>query len=159
MEPLQIAIIGLGGFAGSHHSAVRGLEAEGKCRLICTCDPNPAAFEQQMRDWDFAGRGVRVFDNYVSMLDGCASELDAVTIATPVPLHSEMHRACVERGLPVYLEKPPTLHPDFNIYHCIVRDPNGYLIEIQRFLDPAWPAPMVAPEGGAYGAPAIPGRA
>ncbi len=109
MEPLQIAIIGLGGFAGSHHSAVRGLEAEGKCRLICTCDPNPAAFEQQMRDWDFAGRGVRVFDNYVSMLDGCASELDAVTIATPVPLHSEMHRACVERGLPVYLEKPPTL--------------------------------------------------
>ena len=109
MEPLQIAIIGLGGFAGSHHSAVRGLEAEGKCRLTCTCDPNPAAFEQQMLDWDFAGRGVRVFDNYLEMLESCGGELDVVTIPTPVPLHSAMHRACVERGLAVYLEKPPTL--------------------------------------------------
>ena len=38
----------------------------------------------------------------------------------------------------VRFEKPPTLNPDYNIYHCFLRDPNGYLIEIQRFLDPAW---------------------
>ncbi len=38
-------------------------------------------------------------------------------------------------------EKPPTLNPDYNIYHCFLRDPNGYLIEIQRFLDPSWPSP------------------
>ena len=25
-----------------------------------------------------------------------------------------------------------------HIYHCFLRDPNGYLIEIQRFLNPAW---------------------
>jgi hypothetical protein len=30
-----------------------------------------------------------------------------------------------------------------NIYHCFLRDPNGYLIEIQRFLDPAWPRPTL----------------
>jgi catechol 2,3-dioxygenase-like lactoylglutathione lyase family enzyme len=41
----------------------------------------------------------------------------------------------------VDFEKPPTLNPDYNIYHCFLRDPNGYLIEIQRFLDPAWPSP------------------
>lgn len=35
-------------------------------------------------------------------------------------------------------EKPPTRNPDYDIYHCFLRDPNGYLIEIQRFLDPAW---------------------
>ena len=35
-------------------------------------------------------------------------------------------------------EKPPGLNPKYNIYHCFVRDPNGYLIEIQRFLDSAW---------------------
>ncbi len=41
----------------------------------------------------------------------------------------------------VTLEKTPQLNPTYNIYHCFVRDPNGYLIEIQHFLDPAWPAP------------------
>lgn len=39
----------------------------------------------------------------------------------------------------VVFEKPPTLNEKFNIYHCFLRDPNGYLLEIQRFLDPAWP--------------------
>ncbi len=43
------------------------------------------------------------------------------------------------RAQNVVFEKPPALNPRFNIYHCLVRDPNGYLIEIQQFLDPAWP--------------------
>jgi catechol 2,3-dioxygenase-like lactoylglutathione lyase family enzyme len=41
----------------------------------------------------------------------------------------------------IAFEKTPALNPKFNIYHCFLRDPNGYLIEIQRFLDPAWPRP------------------
>ena len=41
----------------------------------------------------------------------------------------------------VAFEKTPTLNPDYRIYHCFLRDPNGYLIEIQRFEDPRWPAP------------------
>ena len=41
----------------------------------------------------------------------------------------------------VAFEKPPALNPTYNIYHCFLRDPNGYLLEIQRFLDPAWPRP------------------
>lgn len=36
----------------------------------------------------------------------------------------------------VVLDKPPQVNPRFHIYHCFVRDPNGYLIEIQRFLHP-----------------------
>lgn len=36
-----------------------------------------------------------------------------------------------ERG--VEFEKPPTLNEKYKIYHCFLRDPNGYLIEIQRF--------------------------
>jgi catechol 2,3-dioxygenase-like lactoylglutathione lyase family enzyme len=38
------------------------------------------------------------------------------------------------------IEKPPTHNARFNIYHLFLRDPNGYLIEIQQFLDPAWPS-------------------
>jgi catechol 2,3-dioxygenase-like lactoylglutathione lyase family enzyme len=44
----------------------------------------------------------------------------------------------------VVFEKTPALNPAYNIYHCFLRDPNGYLLEIQRFLDPAWPAPTAA---------------
>ena len=36
----------------------------------------------------------------------------------------------------VVFEKPPQHNPQFKIYHCFLRDPNGYLIEIQRFDDP-----------------------
>ncbi len=39
----------------------------------------------------------------------------------------------------VEFEKPPAHNPAYNIYHCFLRDPNGYLLEIQQFLDPTWP--------------------
>jgi len=38
----------------------------------------------------------------------------------------------------VVFEKEPTFNPEYEIYHCLLRDPNGYLVEIQRFDDPAW---------------------
>ncbi len=38
----------------------------------------------------------------------------------------------------VVFEKPPALNTTYNIYHCFLRDPSGYLIEIQTFRDPAW---------------------
>lgn len=41
------------------------------------------------------------------------------------------------RGVPI--EKSPQLNPTFNIYHLFIRDPNGYLVEIQTFRDPTWP--------------------
>lgn len=31
-------------------------------------------------------------------------------------------------------ETPPTLNEKYQIYHSFLRDPNGYLIEIQKFL-------------------------
>ena len=44
------------------------------------------------------------------------------------------------RAQGVAFERPPQHNETYNIYHCYLRDPNGYLIEIQRFLDPSWPA-------------------
>ena len=41
-----------------------------------------------------------------------------------------------DRG--VQMEKEPCYNPDFKIYHCMFRDPNGYKVEIQRFEDPRW---------------------
>jgi catechol 2,3-dioxygenase-like lactoylglutathione lyase family enzyme len=44
----------------------------------------------------------------------------------------------------VALEKSPQLNATYNIYHLFVRDPDGRLVEIQQFLDPAWPTPASA---------------
>lgn len=39
----------------------------------------------------------------------------------------------------IEIEHEPRLNPDYEIYHFFLRDPNGYLLEIQRFEDPRWP--------------------
>jgi catechol 2,3-dioxygenase-like lactoylglutathione lyase family enzyme len=49
----------------------------------------------------------------------------------------EWYRFLSDQG--VDFEKPPVRNTKFNLYHCFLRDPNGYLLEIQQFLDPAWP--------------------
>lgn len=107
--PLRIGIIGLGGYAGSHHDTLLTLEAANQARLVCTCDPQADAFASQQEARGFARRGVKVFKDYHAMLAACGHELDMLVVPTPIPVHAEMHRAGVERGIAVYLEKPPTL--------------------------------------------------
>jgi catechol 2,3-dioxygenase-like lactoylglutathione lyase family enzyme len=46
------------------------------------------------------------------------------------------HERLAARG--VAIDKPPAANPEFEIYHFFFRDPNGYLLEIQRFDDPRW---------------------
>lgn len=42
----------------------------------------------------------------------------------------------------VTIIKPPTYNEKYRIYHLFAQDPNGYLIEIQRFEDPRWGASL-----------------
>lgn len=109
--PLRVGIIGMGGFAGTHHGCMLRLEEQGLSRLVCTCDPESEKFAGRMEELRFKERGVRVFGDYIEMLDEMADEMDLVVIPTPISLHAIMHKAAVERGLPVYLEKPPSLDP------------------------------------------------
>jgi predicted dehydrogenase len=111
LAPVRTAVIGLGGYAGAHHHALVKLEASGDSRLVAACDPHPARFVDAIGRWRFAERGVPVFADYRDMLARHASALDLLVVPTPIGLHAEMHRAGVEAGVPVYLEKPPTLDP------------------------------------------------
>ena len=47
------------------------------------------------------------------------------------------YRALLRRG--VVFETAPAVNTSYNIYNCFFRDPDGYLLEIQRFLSPDWP--------------------
>ncbi len=109
MAPVRVGIIGMGGFAGSHHNTVARLEERGILRLICACDPRLGRFSAEQEAWRLAQRGVRVFGDYRAMLDACRGELDYVATPTPIHLHAEMHSAITALGLPAYIEKPPTL--------------------------------------------------
>jgi predicted dehydrogenase len=108
-NPVRIGIIGMGGFAGSHHTAVARLEEKGPVKLICTCDPKAPQFNAARLAWRLNQRGVSVFEDYRAMLDACHRELDMVVVPTPIGLHAEMHEAITAKGIPAYLEKPPTL--------------------------------------------------
>ncbi len=99
----------MGGFAAAHQESIITLESEGICKLVCSCDPELSRCDSDMLKWEYSARGVRVFDDYLKMLDACKEELDFVIIPTPINLHARMHRAAIERGISVYLEKPPTL--------------------------------------------------
>jgi len=120
-SPIRIGIVGMGGFAAWHHNTVAKLEERGEAKLVCTCDPAAASFAAQQAAWKFPARGVSVFPDYRTMLESCHRGLDLVVVPTPIQLHAEMHRAAVERGIPVYLEKPPTL--DYlELEEMIIRD-------------------------------------
>jgi predicted dehydrogenase len=107
--PIRIGIIGMGGFAGWHHQAIARLEEKQHAKLICTCDPRAEVFTGEQQTWRLAARGVQVFTDYRAMLEACHRDLDLVVVPTPIQLHAEMHAAATALGLPVYLEKPPTL--------------------------------------------------
>lgn len=67
-----------------------------------------------------------------------APEPDGVIATFVTDEVDDAHEELVARGVDV--EQPPAYNDEYDIYHCFLRDPNGYLLEIQRFEDPAWPA-------------------
>ena len=64
---------------------------------------------------------------------------DGVILTFVTPDVDQVCATLRERG--VTFEKPPQPNPRFRIYHAFLRDPDGYLLEIQRFDDPAWTGP------------------
>ena len=46
------------------------------------------------------------------------------------------HDRLTALGVPA--EQEPRQNDHYGVYHAFYRDPDGYLVEIQRFLDPGW---------------------
>ncbi len=99
MEPLKIALLGLGQAAQNIHlPALRGLT--GQFELAALCDPDGAAREAAKA----AAPGAKVYaDPYELIRDG---GVDAVDISSPPSLHCEQACAALAAGLHVFCEKP-----------------------------------------------------
>ncbi len=101
-EKLKIAIIGAGGVTQSKH-----LPAIWRLRTLWEPVAVPAVAKRSDDGQKVAELyGCRWYKDYVELLDN--EELDGVIVATPDELHYEHTLACLERGLPVLVEKPIT---------------------------------------------------
>ena len=67
---------------------------------------------------------------------------DGVIITLATTEVEAVYEQLKAKGVP--FEKHLTHNPRFNITHAFLRDPNGYLVEIQRFEDARWPKPQHA---------------
>jgi predicted dehydrogenase len=82
---------------GTNHARVLS-DLEG-ARLVAVADSDPSRVREAQAA--FSRRG---YADYRTLL--AEEELDAVTVAVPARLHAEAALACLERGLPVLVEKP-----------------------------------------------------
>lgn len=102
--PPQIALIGAGGIGRFHLDCILKLQSEGLARLVAVADPTADRFPA-LRD-ELCASGVVWHSDYREMLENTV-DLNAVVIATPIPLHREMAHACLAKGVFVLMEKPP----------------------------------------------------
>ena len=92
MKPIRIAIIGFGKIAEDQH--VPSISTSGRFELAATSSRS--------------GQGVEpVFKNWRDLLHG-VEDLEAVAITTPPSVRNEIAKTCIEAGLHVLMEKPPT---------------------------------------------------
>jgi predicted dehydrogenase len=95
MKPLRLAIAGAGLIGRAHLERIQPLD---DARLVALADPSPAAADVAQR------AGVPLFADLAPLLDEVRP--DGVILATPNALHAEQALACIERGVPVLVEKP-----------------------------------------------------
>jgi len=99
MERVRTAVIGVG-YLGRFHAQKYAVLPESQ--LVAVVDAAADA-----RDRVAAELGCRAVADYREVL----GEVDAVSIATPTPLHFHIARDCLARGVHVLVEKPVTETP------------------------------------------------
>jgi myo-inositol 2-dehydrogenase / D-chiro-inositol 1-dehydrogenase len=95
-QTLRVGIIGAG-WIGHRHAEILARRDEVTVTAVCDLDPERAAHLA-------ARSGADVFADWQEMLDAAA--LDAVWVCTPPRAHAQPAIAALQRGLPLYLEKP-----------------------------------------------------
>lgn len=80
------------------------------------------------------------YEDYETLLDEHATELDAVNVVTPHTLHYEHASACLERDLHVFLEKPLTTDLDDAVALIEESERRGLVLQVgyQRHFDPVF---------------------
>ncbi len=100
---VRIGFIGSGGNARGHMNRLKSIE---NAQLVAFADVQEEAAKSAADEF-----GCRAFTDVRRMLD--EAELDAVYVCIPPFAHGDAERACLERRLPMYVEKP--VHLDIGV--------------------------------------------
>lgn len=73
---------------------------------------------------------------YLGICEGGKREKDGVIFTLVSQDVDAWYERLCSQG--IACEHPPRENPTYRIYHFFVRDPDGYLLEVQRFLDAPW---------------------
>ena len=98
MEYAKIGFIGCGTHSTNN---LYPMLKYARCRLQAVCDKDKALAERNARV--FGGRAV--YTDADAMLD--SENLDGVMIVGPPQMHYDLGRKVLERGIPLFVEKPP----------------------------------------------------
>jgi predicted dehydrogenase len=134
---MRIAVIGAGQFGRKHIATVR---SEPRCKLVAVADPAlPGDLE------------VPVFADYREMLE--KAKPDGVIIATPNALHVPVGFACVERGVPMLVEKPiaETVEASRELVRAAERTRTPLLVGHHRRYNPLVEKAREIVQGGGIG--------
>ena len=101
MPPHKVALIGTGGRSVGY---ARAYQQRDDVEITGLADPDPAhrRYAAARASLD---KGIAEYDDFRDLLRE-QPDLDGVVICSPNHLHAEHAVACLERGLPIALEKP-----------------------------------------------------
>jgi virulence factor len=94
MNQVKVGVIGLGRMGQQHCRVYSSLR---RAHLVGVCDINPEVGRQVARRFD-----VPFFSNPDELIDS----VEAISLVTPTPFHYDLALKCIERGMPVLIEKP-----------------------------------------------------
>ncbi len=100
-DRLRTAHVGVGGMGGADLSSIAS-HPRVEVAALCDVDARHLASASAQHP------GARGFADWRVLLDGFAREVDAVVVSTPDHVHAPVAMAALERGLPVYCQKPLT---------------------------------------------------
>ncbi|MBT3343278.1 MAG: Gfo/Idh/MocA family oxidoreductase [Gemmatimonadetes bacterium] len=141
-DPVRVAIVGMGGFAGFHRRALQSVVASGRAVHVSQVAPPPDhdPFADELVQLRQAG--ISVHDSLRQLLAADRDKIDLLCIPTGIPLHRSMVIAACEAGVDVLVEKPAAgsvqdvdamiAARDRCKTHCTVGFQHVYQPEIQR---------------------------
>ena len=138
---LKVAVIGLGDISSIHLSAI---EANENAELVAVCDNN-----ESLKD---TVSGVNFYSDYHDMLE--QEELDCVHICLPHYLHYPATKACVEKGVHVFQEKPLALNTEEGLALAKLEEENQEVkicVCFQNRLNESFEKLQEIVESGEYG--------
>ena len=101
-EKLRTAHVGVGGMQGM--SDLQAVASHPGVEVAALCDVDGGHLAKAAERYPAAAR----FADYREMLDALAGRIDAVTVTTPDHTHAPAAMGALQRGLPVYCQKPLT---------------------------------------------------